>query len=381
MSFDSDRLEQFDLLLENAREYAIFTMDTDARITLWNAGAERILGWTEEEALGQPGEIIFTPEQRATGVPAMEMETAKRHGEASDERWHVRQDGSRFWAKGVMTSLYDDAGRLRGFAKILRDGTREKQHQDDIRELNRRLERHVAARTEQVRALAASLADAEDEHRRRTAAVLHDDVQQRLYGIELALADLVRAAEASAPHDAIAERARSVLGWAAETLGITRRLATDLDPIRDGKEDLPSALAHIARQTERLHGFALTLDASPTLRIEDPATYTFLLQAVRELVFNAVKHAGTEGARLEARSAPPTEGRPGGVAVTVRDHGRGFAPGTEGPTLGLRSVRDRLHLVGGRLDLETAPGEGTRATAWVPAGALPEAEGDYGTAE
>ena len=367
MSDERARLDQFDLLLENAREYAIFTMDTDARIALWNAGAERILGWTEAEALGQSGEIIFTPEQRAAGVPEYEMEKSRRDGEASDERWHVRRDGSRFWAKGVMTSLYDDAGHLRGFAKILRDGTREKQHQEDIQQLNRILEQRVAARTEQVRALAASLADAEDEHRRRTAAVLHDDVQQRLYGIELALADLVRTAEnEAAPRADVADRARSVLEWAAETLGITRRLATDLDPIRDGDEGLPAALAHIAHQTERLHGFSLALDVNPTLRLEDPATHTFLLQAVRELAFNAVKHSGTTGARLEARHVPAEGGQPGGVAVTVHDDGRGFDAASVSSTLGLRSVRDRLRLVGGHLALETAPGDGTRATAWVP---------------
>jgi PAS domain S-box-containing protein len=367
MPSESDRLEQFDLLLENAREYAIFTMGPDARITLWNAGAERILKWREEEAVGQPGAIIFTPEQRAAGVPEVEMEKAKRDGEASDERWHVRRDGSRFWAKGVMTSLYDDAGRLRGFAKILRDGTREKQHQEDIERLNRMLESRVAQRTEQVRALAASLADAEDEHRRRTAAVLHDDVQQRLYGIELALADLVRAAERGTVDRAdLAGRAQEVLDWSAETLAVTRRLAVDLDPVREDDENLPDALARLARQTERLHGFALSLELDDALALDDPTTRTFALQAVRELVFNAVKHAGTDGARLEARPTGPSGARPAGLALTVADDGRGFDPSAETDTLGLRSVRDRLRLVGGHLELDAASGAGTRATAWVP---------------
>ena len=359
--------ELAELLLENAREYAIFMMDPDGVVTRWNAGAERILGWTEAEALGRSGTMIFTPAQCALGIPEMEMEKAARDGNAEDTRWHLRKDGSQFWATGMMIALRDETGALRGLAKILRDKTEEKNQQDAIEELNRKLEGRVAARTEQVRALAASLAEAEDEHRRRTAAILHDDVQQRLYGIELALADLARAsANEHIARTDLAERAQSVLGWAAETLAVTRRLAVDLDPIRDDDDALPDALARLARQTERLHGFSLTLNVDSTLQLGDPATRTFLLQAVRELVFNAVKHAGTVSARLEAHYLPATETRGTGIAVTVHDDGAGFDADADTHTLGLRSVRDRLRLVGGHLVLETAPGQGTRASAWVP---------------
>ena len=365
------RHELAELLLENAREYAIFMMDPAGVITRWNAGAERILGWTESEAIGLSGTMIFTEQQRAHGVPKMEMEMAARTGQAEDKRWHLRKDGSRFWANGMMMGLRDEGGALRGLAKILRDETREKEQQDAIEELNRMLEARVAARTEQVRALAASLADAEDEHRRRTAAVLHDDVQQRLYGIELALADLARASgdEHVARAD-LAERAQSVLEWTAETLAVTRRLAVDLDPARDDENDddaLPEALASLAHQTERLHDFSVTLDLAPELYLEDPATRTFLVQAVRELLFNAVKHASTAHARLDARLSAATDARGAGIAVTVHDDGCGFDPTAPSPTLGLRSVRDRLRLVGGHLTLDSAPGAGTRATAWVPA--------------
>ena len=375
-----DRQELADLLIENAREFAIFTMDPDGIVTLWNAGAERILGWTEEEAVGQSGTMIFTPEQREAGVAQLEMETARRDGQAEDERWHVRKDGSQFWANGMMITLYDDAGALRGLAKILQDETRAKAYRDAIEEMNRLLEDRVAARTEQVRALAASLAEAEDEHRRRTAAVLHDDVQQRLYGIELALADLVRAAQHPRVDRAgLTERAQEILGWSAETLAVTRRLAVDLDPVREDDESFTQALTRLARQTERLHGFALALELEDALALDDPATRTFLLQAVRELVFNAVKHAGTEGARLTARHTQPSDRRPAGLAVTVSDEGRGFDPTQKTETLGLRSARDRLRLVGGHLDLQSAPGGGTRATAWVPlSGTRPEPAGSDG---
>ena len=367
--------ELAELLLENAREYAIFMMDPAGTITRWNAGAERILGWTESEAIGLSGTMIFTDQQREHGIPEMEMETAARTGQAEDKRWHLRKDGSRFWANGMMMGAARRDGALRGLAKILRDETREKQQQDAIEELNRMLEARVAARTEQVRALAASLADAEDEHRRRTAAILHDDVQQRLYGIELALAGLARTS--SDEHVAradLAERAQSVLEWTAETLAVTRRLAVDLDPIRDDDHNgdaLPEALASLAHQTERLHDFRVALDVDPALHLEDPATRTFLVQAVRELLFNAVKHAGTPHARLDARLSAATDARGAGIAVTVHDSGCGFDPTAPTSTLGLRSVRDRLRLVGGHLVLDSAPGAGTRVTAWVPA---PESE-------
>jgi PAS domain S-box-containing protein len=129
--------ESFRLLVENAREYAVFAMDEETRITMWSPGAERILGWTREEALGQTGAIIFTAEDRAAGVPEREIGAARAEGSAPDERWHVRKDGSRFWATGAMVALRDEAG-VHGFAKILRDNTHQKAAEDALRESEER---------------------------------------------------------------------------------------------------------------------------------------------------------------------------------------------------------------------------------------------------
>src|SRR5689334_13624154 len=93
--------EQVRLIVENAREYAIFSMDLDRRITTWNIGAQRLLGFSEEEVLGRSADLIFTQEDCAAGIPEREALTATRDGKAVDERWHVRKDGSRFWASGV----------------------------------------------------------------------------------------------------------------------------------------------------------------------------------------------------------------------------------------------------------------------------------------
>lgn len=88
--------ERLRLVLASATDYAIFSMDLDRRITSWNAGAERLLGWTEDEIVGRSADIIFTPEDRAGGAPDEESEGAVRDGRAADERWHLRKDGTRF---------------------------------------------------------------------------------------------------------------------------------------------------------------------------------------------------------------------------------------------------------------------------------------------
>jgi PAS domain S-box-containing protein len=119
--------ERLHLILESAADYAIFTTDLDRRITSWNAGAERVLGWTEKEVMGRPADIIFTPEDRAAGVPAREAATALAEGRAENERWHLRQDGTRFWASGQSMPLRDpaagpDAPPL-GLLAVMRDQT------------------------------------------------------------------------------------------------------------------------------------------------------------------------------------------------------------------------------------------------------------------
>ena len=105
------------------KDYAIFLMDTDGRVINWNRGAERILGYTEREILGQSGAIVFTPEDRAAGVPEQEMTDAATKGRAEDERWHLRRDQSRFWATGILTPVHDESGTLVGFIKVMRDAT------------------------------------------------------------------------------------------------------------------------------------------------------------------------------------------------------------------------------------------------------------------
>lgn len=109
--------------IEDIRDYAIFMMDTAGFVTNWNSGAQHILGYTEAEIVGKDGSKFFTAEDRAKKVPAKELATAATQGRAEDERWHLRSDGSRFWASGIVSPVRDDSGRLIGFCKVMRDMT------------------------------------------------------------------------------------------------------------------------------------------------------------------------------------------------------------------------------------------------------------------
>src|ERR1700730_6878582 len=121
-------------------EYAMFMLDPEGHFLSWNAGVERLLGWSEEEWLGQHARMIFTPAEKAIEVCESEMRKALENGSAPDIRWHRRKDGSEFFANGFMNVIYDDAGAVIGFVKILSDETARKQLQDSLSESNAALE-------------------------------------------------------------------------------------------------------------------------------------------------------------------------------------------------------------------------------------------------
>lgn len=126
--------ERLTLLVAGARDYAMILLDPAGRIQSWNTGAQRILGYDEGDVLGQPIDLIFTPEDQAQGGPAEELMRAKNDGQATDVRWHLRKDGTRLWADGVVDGLFHEDGSLRGFSKILRDATERRQAEEALRE-------------------------------------------------------------------------------------------------------------------------------------------------------------------------------------------------------------------------------------------------------
>jgi PAS domain S-box-containing protein len=125
--------ERFRLFVENVTDYALVQVDPDRNISGWNTGAERSFGYTEEEIIGQPMSVLFRPEDTANGDVESDFQEALSVRRSECERWLVRKDDTTFWARWVTTPMYDDVGRLRGYAKVLRDETQRKQAEDQLR--------------------------------------------------------------------------------------------------------------------------------------------------------------------------------------------------------------------------------------------------------
>jgi PAS domain S-box-containing protein len=118
--------ENLRLTLDGVKDHAIIQTDESGYIVSWNTGAEKILGWTRDEVLGTSGHQMFTPEDLSHNIPQLEMDTARTAGKVENSSWHVRKDGSRFFASGTMNTLRDESGNVLGFIKVLRDQTYEK---------------------------------------------------------------------------------------------------------------------------------------------------------------------------------------------------------------------------------------------------------------
>jgi PAS domain S-box-containing protein len=125
--------ERFRLVVENVQDHAIVQLDDAGNVTGWNRGAERILGYSEQEILGKHFACFFTAADRRRGLPNQQLQLARDMGHSENDNWLVRKDGARFWASGVTTALRDDSQRLRGYAKILRDLTERKQLTEALR--------------------------------------------------------------------------------------------------------------------------------------------------------------------------------------------------------------------------------------------------------
>ncbi|MGN7160503.1 PAS domain S-box protein [Sphingomonas sp. SAFR-052] len=138
-----DAERRYHAIFDSAIDSGIIALDLDGLVTNWSRGAERLFGWTEAEMLGQHADRIFTPEDREAGIPASEIENARRDGRASDERWHLRKDGSRFFAHGALTPL--SGTRVAGFVKAVRDVTDQHASRAALEEARLRAELMTAA--------------------------------------------------------------------------------------------------------------------------------------------------------------------------------------------------------------------------------------------
>jgi PAS domain S-box-containing protein len=128
-----DSEERFRLLVESVRDYAIFMLDPHGNVLTWNVGAERFKGYRADEIIGSHFSRFYPPDALARDLPAQELRQASEHGSFEDEGWRVRKDGSMFWANVVITAMRDDRGELVGYAKVTRDLTHRRNHEEALR--------------------------------------------------------------------------------------------------------------------------------------------------------------------------------------------------------------------------------------------------------
>ena len=125
--------ERCRLLLESVQDYAIFMLDPNGLIETWNAGAQYINGYSADQIVGQDFSRLYTDEDKAAGKPERQLKEARTKGRVEDESWLVRKDGSRFWARAVITAIRDSKGEVIGFAEVIHDLTERKNAEEKLR--------------------------------------------------------------------------------------------------------------------------------------------------------------------------------------------------------------------------------------------------------
>ncbi|MCE9606115.1 MAG: PAS domain S-box protein [Planctomycetia bacterium] len=288
--------ERWQILMDTVQDFAIFMLDETGKIITWNLGAERILGYKEEEILGHNFCQIFTPNDSASEQPEFELATAKEKGRAEDERWHVRKDGSRFWASGVVTPLWDDAGKLRGFAKVLRDITERKRTEERMAEQNQRKDEFLAMLAHELRNPLAAIANAVQliklEHGGNPPETVQI-IERQVDGLERMVSDLSDASRMSAGKIQLRigrVRLQDVVERAAETIA--------------------------PKFEERRHAFSIAMS---TAAIWLEADGSRLEQVFCNLLNNAVKYTEPGGKITLAVERQGNE-----AIVSIRDTGTGI---------------------------------------------------------
>jgi PAS domain S-box-containing protein len=361
--------ERYRLMVDGARDYAIFMMNPSNEIVYWSAGAERVFGWSASEAVGQSGEIVFTPGDRENEVEENEIERALRDGVASDRRWHIRKDGTCIWVDGMMRRLNDEkTGALRGFAKIARDATQQHEAEQQLRRAHDELDQRVQERTRDLERTNAKLRQAmeqrqmlekqilliTEQERARISHDLHDSLCQELTATALVLKSRAHAIErqSKAAADSLAE--------AAETLSANAQMARDLarglHPMDIGASGLPSALRELC---SRMSGEVSCRCQCPRSLRMDHNVAVNLYRIAQEGVTNSLKHANASEIKISLERTKDA------IVLTVSDDG--YAKRRRGvPGLGTLIMKYRAHAIGAILKIESTKTRGTTLTCCVP---------------
>ncbi|HEY7116338.1 MAG TPA: CheR family methyltransferase, partial [Tepidisphaeraceae bacterium] len=363
--------ERYRLIFEGVRDYAIFALDTQGRITTWNPGAERVLGYPASEAVGQGGAFVYTSEDRAARAFEERIAEAAATGRSAADHCLVRRDGSRIIVSGVLSAVRDSVLGLRGFVEVLRDVSTQQDREDGLR-------------TDRATAQAANLAKdqflAMASHELRTplsAMLVWSAALRRVIESKEIDRDELREAVEAIEHSARAQK------HLIEDLLDTTRIASGklrLDPRETDLANLVRAATDAVRKAAEQKGVAVKSELSAAVGVvmADPER---IEQIVWNLLDNAVKFTPADG-RVDVRLA--REGDQ--VTIEVADTGKGIAPdflprlferfsqaeggigrGKGGLGLGLAISRQLVQLHGGTIQAQSqGAGKGATFTVRLP---------------
>ena len=348
--------ERVRLILESATDFAILTLAPDRTVTSWSPGAEAVFGYSADDILGRSGDVLFTPEDRATGAPEQETRKALQEGRAKDERWHVRHDGSRFYASGVMTPL-GEAGVL-GFAKVARDLTDRKRMEDALRDTDRKKDEFIALLAHELRNPLAPIRNGLQVLSRSDDPAIRE---QSMEIMERQLNHMVRLIDDLLDVSRVSQNRME--------LRLEQVLLAD---VVASAVETAGPLAQAAGQTMRV-----TLPGAPLTLHGD---FTRLAQVFGNLLINSVKYTPPGGQIwLTAERNGDT------VDVAVRDTGvgipreslacifdmfsqvdRSLEKSTGGLGIGLALVKGLVEMHGGRVIASSEEGQGSTFTVTLP---------------
>jgi PAS domain S-box-containing protein len=365
--------ERFQLASEIGR---FGTWDWNVRTgeVIWSRGHYEILDYFVGEIA--PSYAAWAERVHAEDRPMVEEEIRRsmaNHADYATEFRVVWPDGSIRWMSTRARYEYGDDGVCRRMVGIMADVTELKEAERQLQDMNSRLTALLAERTRladeravHLRALAVELTHAEQRERDRLYELLHDHVQPLLVGARLSLSGLDQRTSTDTWVWIAAEARKHI----TEALDTARSLGTELNPPVVREQGLGPALewlCHWARTRQRLE---VDLECDVTAEPADTATRMLLFKATRELLMNVAKHAGVNQVTLamECIAGPA-------VQITVSDRGIGFDPAARGEAWGpqnasgLWNIERRLGMIGGRIDVDSAPGAGTTVRLSAPLGA------------
>ena len=303
-----------------------------------------------------------------------------RRGGMWDQEFRVRgKDGNYYAIHARGLPLYNPAGELASYVGINFDVTEHQRVEQALREsekelqlLNESLEQKVHEKTAEVRRLASDMVRAVQSERHRISHILHDDLQQRIYAIQMQLAFLHH--QFQEVNEAAQKEVYYIGKQLEEILEITRNLSIDLSPPILQDEGLSQAINWLAGRMRERYGLPIEIQADGPFIIPDEELQIFLFNCVRELLFNVVKHAEAGQAVVRLQWSD------GGLQIEVRDDGKGF-PSMMGEqqvasemsgaddlqlSFGLPTIRQQLGLFGGRMEIKSEPRAGTQITLIIP---------------